>query len=88
MIWPVGFALLLLAVVALKYLRRGVQHCPECGARRPDEAPLCPQCGWIYAAPDENDDSDDDSDGDGPGSGSEWEPEVIGPEPDPDRRGR
>jgi len=54
--WSVPFALLLLVVVALRYLRPGPERCPECGARRPREAPLCPRCGWIYETPGDDED--------------------------------
>ena len=57
--WSLVFALLLLVVVALKYLRPWGRRCPQCGARRAAEMVLCPQCGWIYSIPGEEDDEDD-----------------------------
>ena len=51
MFYPL-FAVLLLAVVALKYLRPFGARCPQCQTRRADpEYPLCPDCGWIYEVP-------------------------------------
>ena len=53
------FAVLLLAVVALKYLRPLGVRCPQCQARREDPAyPLCPSCGWIYDGTDEEGEDD------------------------------
>lgn len=63
MLWSVPFALLLIAVVILKYLRRPHAVCPQCGSRRDEDAPLCGECGWIFAVPGEDEDDEDD---DGP----------------------
>ena len=53
------FAILVLAVVALKYLRFFGVRCPQCQARRQDLAyPLCPDCGWIYDGPDDEGEDD------------------------------
>ena len=52
-----AFACLLLAVAALKYLKPFAARCPSCNVRREDvEAPLCPECVWIYEGADEDDD--------------------------------
>ena len=52
-----ALACLLLAVVALKYLKPFAPRCPQCSVRREDmEAPLCSECGWIYESADEDDD--------------------------------
>lgn len=55
MSWPIAFACFLLLVVALKYLRPRGEQCPQCGARREAEQPLCRACGWIYEVPGEED---------------------------------
>ena len=53
------FAVLLLAVVFLKYLRPLGVRCPQCQARREDPAyPLCPSCGWIYDGTDDEGEDD------------------------------
>ena len=62
MLYSLAFALLLLAVVLLKYFWRPPETCPQCGERRGEDAPLCSECGWIYEGPDD-DDGDDDDDG-------------------------
>lgn len=56
MLWSVGFAVLLLVVVGLRYLRPGRPCCPQCGAPQEADAPLCTACGWIFAAPEDDDD--------------------------------
>ena len=49
-------AVLLLVVVVLKFWAPFGQRCPQCQARREDaEYPLCPNCGWIYEVPGEED---------------------------------
>jgi hypothetical protein len=51
MFWTL-LAVLLLVVVALKYLQPFGQRCPQCQTRREDaDYPLCPECGWIYEVP-------------------------------------
>jgi hypothetical protein len=77
-LWSLPFALLLLVVVVLRYLRPGGRRCPECGARQTAEAPLCPQCGWIFSEPGDDDEWDSDT---------EWEPEADGPAPPAARSG-
>ncbi|MBN60767.1 MAG: hypothetical protein CME20_05355 [Gemmatimonadetes bacterium] len=53
------FAVLVLAVVALKYLRPFGVRCPQCQALREDpEYPLCPACGWIYDGSDDEGEDD------------------------------
>lgn len=50
------FAVLLLVVVVLKFWSPFGPRCPQCQARREDaEYPLCPNCGWIYEVPGEED---------------------------------
>ena len=56
MLWPAGFAVLLLLVVAAKYLWPQRERCPQCMTPRDPESPLCAECGWIYESPDESDD--------------------------------
>ena len=52
MIWPLSFALLLVAAIVLKYLQPWGERCPQCHTRRVDSlSPLCPECGWIYELP-------------------------------------
>lgn len=54
--WPLLFGSFLLVVVALKYLWPRGQRCPQCQARRADpEHPICPECGWIFEVPGEED---------------------------------
>ena len=56
MIWSLFFALLLIAAVVLKYLQPWGERCPQCHARRADlQSPLCPECGWIFEVPGEED---------------------------------
>ena len=57
MSWSLFFAVFIILVVVLKYLRPKGERCPQCTAPREDEHPLCPECGWIYEVP-----GDDDSD--------------------------
>lgn len=54
MTWSLLFALFLVAVVILKYWQPWAARCPECGAYRQDDAPLCSRCGWIYQAPEDD----------------------------------
>ena len=55
------FAVLLLFVVALKYLQTNGERCPQCQTSREDaEYPLCPDCGWIYEVPGEEDEDYDE----------------------------
>ncbi|MBT4497475.1 MAG: hypothetical protein HOC74_07125 [Gemmatimonadetes bacterium] len=57
MTWSLFFGLLLVAVVILKYLKPRGERCPQCHAVRKDtEMPLCPECGWIFEVPGEEDD--------------------------------
>ena len=60
MLYSLAFALLLVAVVLLKYFWRPPETCPQCGTRRGQEDPLCGECGWIYEVPGDDDDDDDD----------------------------
>ena len=48
MVWPFLFAILIIAVVVLKYLNIGGNRCPQCSAARDLEMPLCGECGWIF----------------------------------------
>ena len=49
-------SILLLIVVVLKYWQPFGQRCPQCRVRREDvDYPLCPDCGWIYEVPGEED---------------------------------
>ncbi len=50
------FALVILAVVVLKYLVPRRQRCPQCFNVRDGEEPLCGECGWIYDVPGAEDD--------------------------------
>jgi hypothetical protein len=58
MLWTLPFALLLLAVVVLRYWQPWAARCPECSEARADASPVCGACGWIYELPDEADDLD------------------------------
>ena len=58
MLWSVPFAVLLLAVVVLRYWHPWRPRCPQCGEIRAAASPLCSNCGWIYELPDEADDDD------------------------------
>lgn len=55
MLWSLPFALFLIVVLLLRYWHPWGPRCPQCGARRPEGAPLCPECGWIYEVPGEED---------------------------------
>lgn len=55
MVWSLLFAILIIVVVILKYLRLGGERCPQCNAGRDPESPLCRDCGWIYEVPGEED---------------------------------
>lgn len=55
MVWSLIFAVLIVVVVILRFLRRGGERCPECSAARDPESPLCRECGWIYEVPGEED---------------------------------
>ncbi|MBM3278949.1 MAG: hypothetical protein FJY95_12835 [Candidatus Handelsmanbacteria bacterium] len=55
MLWPLLFTIFLLVVVALKYLRPRAKGCPQCGAAREGDHPLCIVCGWIYDSPADRD---------------------------------
>lgn len=48
------FAFVLIAVVALKYLRKPVERCPECHTPRDGDYPIC-ECGYVFEFPDEDD---------------------------------
>jgi len=48
------FAAVLIIVVALKYLRKPVQRCPECHTPRDGDHPIC-ECGFVFEFPDEDD---------------------------------
>ena len=49
-------SILLLVVVVLKYWQPFGSRCPQCRIRREDaDYPLCPDCGWIYDVPGEED---------------------------------
>jgi predicted amidophosphoribosyltransferase len=55
MVWTLLGCALVLAML-LKYLKPFGERCPQCQARRPDRGhPLCPECGWIYEVPGEED---------------------------------
>ena len=55
MLWT-ALALLLLVVVALRYVKPFGERCPECNEKKSDaEAVLCSNCGWIYEVPGEDD---------------------------------
>jgi uncharacterized OB-fold protein len=41
--------------VILRFLRPRGERCPECGAARDPESPLCRECGWMYEVPGEED---------------------------------
>ena len=56
MVWPILFAGFVIVMVALRYLRPWGESCPQCSAARAAEAPLCPECGWIYELPGDEDD--------------------------------
>ena len=50
------FAVLLLFVVGLWYWQKIGGRCPQCQTRREEvDYPLCPECGWIYQVPGEED---------------------------------
>ena len=50
------FAVMLLFVVGLRYWQKIGGRCPQCQMRREDvDYPLCPECGWIYQVPGEED---------------------------------
>ena len=55
MVWSLIFAVLIIVVVILRFLRPRGERCPECGAARDPESPLCSECGWIYEVPGEED---------------------------------
>jgi len=52
MAYSLILALVLLAVIAAKLLTRPGERCPECGAKREGDAPIC-ACGWVYEYPDD-----------------------------------
>lgn len=57
MVWPLLFGCFLVLVVALRYLWPRRERCPQCHAVRADaDHPLCPECGWIFEVPDDDDD--------------------------------
>ena len=56
MLVSAGFALFLLAVVALWLLKPRRERCPQCHAARDPDSPLCRECGWIYEPPGDEDD--------------------------------
>ena len=58
-VWPFLFAILIVAVVVLKYLNIGGNRCPQCSAARDPEMPLCGECGWIFDSGEEDDEEDD-----------------------------
>ena len=55
MVWSLIFAIFILAIVILKYMRLGGERCPQCNSTRDPESPLCRECGWIYEVPGEED---------------------------------
>lgn len=55
MIWSLFLAGFVILVVVLKYAWPRRERCPECDAVRQDGQPLCPECGWIYEVPGEED---------------------------------
>jgi len=55
-LWSAGFAVILLVAVALKYLMPRRERCPQCHAARSADSPLCPECGWIFETPGDEDD--------------------------------
>ncbi|MDA0709104.1 MAG: hypothetical protein O3B73_02715 [bacterium] len=46
---------ILILVVALKYLVKPAQRCPECHTARQQDFPIC-ECGYVFEFPDEDDD--------------------------------
>ena len=56
MFWSILFAGFVLVMVALKYLRPFGERCPQCSASRTADSPLCPECGWIFELPGDEDD--------------------------------
>lgn len=46
-------ALALIAALAARYVLPQKARCPECGAVREDDAPIC-GCGWIFDIPDDD----------------------------------
>ncbi len=56
MVWSLVFAGFVILMVVLKYLRPWSERCPQCSATRGGETPLCPECGWIFELPGEEDD--------------------------------
>lgn len=61
MIWPLLFGCLIVAVVVLKYLNPWGERCPQCYTRRVEpEYPLCPECGWIFELPGEEEEDDEE----------------------------
>lgn len=55
MVWSLIFAILIIVVVILKYMRLGGERCPQCNSTRDLQSPLCQDCGWIYEVPGEED---------------------------------
>lgn len=51
-----GFALFLLLVVGLWFVRNRQERCPQCHAARDLDSPLCRGCGWIFELPGDDDD--------------------------------
>ena len=46
-------AVVLLVVIVARILYRGAaERCPDCGARREGDAPIC-SCGWAFAYPED-----------------------------------
>ncbi|MDP6776031.1 MAG: hypothetical protein QGI83_04630 [Candidatus Latescibacteria bacterium] len=46
------FAGLLIVIVAVKYLHKPAERCPDCGRAREGDHPIC-DCGWVYEYPDD-----------------------------------
>ena len=55
----IGFAVLLLIVVAIRYLMPRKELCPGCGTAREHGSPLCTECGWIFESDEDEADGDD-----------------------------
>ena len=55
MLYSLLFALLLIAVVLIKYLYKPAERCPECHAVRESDHPIC-ACGYVFEFPEDDDD--------------------------------
>jgi len=58
LVWPSLFAILIIAVVVLKYLNISGNRCPQCSTARDPEMPLCGECGWIFESGEEEEEEE------------------------------